>query len=192
MPGRAVNRSPKAGGGGGGAAGGLRALAKAAKDTKVFVPATSLAKELPAVTTGKVVQFTHGQRSERKATPYVHGVVPGSYIQPTDIVDVESATLLMWDGVNIFKHFGAQPNVAEELTQMCCSKREGSFSLSGKKMSISDWPRGNGCHEPDDPVKDASRKILSYSSQLHNAFQRNQDFSKYSYEAVDGVSETRN
>ena len=70
MPGRAVNRSPKGEGGGGGAAGGLRALAKAAKDTKVFVPATSLAKELPAVTTGRVVQFTHGQRSERKATPY--------------------------------------------------------------------------------------------------------------------------
>ena len=144
MPGGGDSKSPKgAKGGGGAAAGGLKAMTKAAKVTKLFVPAISLKTDLPAATTGNVVQFTHGQRSERKATPYVHGVVPGSYIEPTELVDLDSAEK-SWDGVNILKHFDKADEDALELRQMCRSKQEGSFSLSGEEIATSDWPRSDG------------------------------------------------
>ena len=59
------------------AAGGAKPK-KPAKPSLMFAQATSLAGALPSGKTGNLLQFTHGQRAVRKATPDVNGCLEQS------------------------------------------------------------------------------------------------------------------
>ena len=99
------------------AAGGAKA-GKAAKVHREFWQATSLVANMPAVTTGDTLQFSHGQRSGMKGTPSVNGVLPGTYTEG-------AAVIQHWDGVNLFKYYSTQPDNLDEGLQKCGKECEG-------------------------------------------------------------------
>ena len=108
-----LGENKKAGGGGGGK--------KAAKPAQVFVQATSTVNSMSATKTGKSLQFWHGQRGVRKKTPAVNEVFPGVYTDGEE-------PIMLWDGVNLFKHYAAKPDDIEQGLQKCewarCSWRK--------------------------------------------------------------------
>ena len=57
-------------------------------------------------------------------------------------------------------------------------------------MRVWDWPRGDGCHKPDTTLRDAEGKVVTYSNELHTAYEHNHKFDEYSFDCVWGVSET--
>ena len=162
---------------------------KTAKAVQVFVQATSEAEHMPATTTGDIMLFHHGQRSARKSTPTVNGVYPGSWTEDT-VMSFDGTQ--HWDGVNLLKH---HPNMvilpgSEEALKKCRFDVEGHYSLSGVDILVSDWPRGDGCHKPDSAVMDENGKVVAHSNELHEAFERSQEFDEYTYDCVFGVSAT--
>ena len=164
------------GGGGGGG--------REAKDeARVFWQATSLADHLPKFNTGGTLQFFHGQRSVRKGTPDVNGVFPGTYTDGEEVIQ-------RWDGVNMFKYYKARPVQMDKRLQQCDTKDEGGYSLSGVSMKVSDWPRSDGCHNPNTTEVDEEGKVITFSSELHTAFEHSHEFEEYSFECVEGVSKT--
>ena len=92
-----------------GKAGGGAKASKAAKVHREFWQATSLVANMPAVTTGDTLQFSHGQRSGRKGTPAVNGVLPGIYTEGAVVIQ-------HWDGVNLFKYYTLDNNQNVPLT----------------------------------------------------------------------------
>ena len=167
----------KAGGGGGGK--------KAAKAAQVFVQATSTVNSMSATKTGKSLQFWHGQRGVRKKTPAVNGVFPGVYTDGEE-------PIMLWDGVNLFKHYSAKPDDMEQGLQKCERENEGDYSLSGVSMQLSAWPRGDGCHKPDTTVRvvEKDKEKVWYSDELHKAFEHSHEFDAYSFDCVNGISVT--
>ena len=76
-----ISEEPAKGKAGGGAKAG-----KAAKVHREFWQATSLVANMPTVKTGGTLQFSHGQRSGRKGTPSVNGVLPGIFTEGAAVI----------------------------------------------------------------------------------------------------------
>ena len=79
---------------------------------------------------------------------------------------------------------------SKEALDKCRLELEGHYSLSGVDILVSDWPRGDGCHKPDSAVMDEDGKVVAHSNELHEAFERSQEFDEYTYDCVFGVSAT--
>ena len=90
----------------------------------------------------------------------------------------------------MFKYYKQKPVQIHERLQACGSEEDGDYSLSGVSMRVWDWPRGDGCHKPDTTLRDAEGKVVTYSNELHTAYEHNHKFDEYSFDCVEGVSET--
>ena len=105
-------------------------------------------------------------------------MLPGTY---TDGLVVDQH----WDGVNLFKHYPTKFDDMDERLQMCENEDEGDYSLSGVSMRVNDWPRGDGCHKPDTTLQaevDGKDTVLTYSTELHAAYEQSHKFNKYSFD----------